>query len=131
MYDTDGLERMGEGMLAPVDLPPGCTVGIAKTRPADAQDTRAQVADLVRIKDPPTPPTAAPPARFVRATRAVAPPASTMGLRSAIGETDFEQQQILGYAPIEPDGSFKLRCPRTRRSGWPSSMPRAAASRPT
>jgi len=34
-----------------------------------------------------------------------------MGLRSAIGETDFEQQQILGYAPVEPDGSFKLQVP--------------------
>ena len=34
-----------------------------------------------------------------------------MGLRSAIGETDFEQQQILGYAPVEPDGSFKLKVP--------------------
>jgi hypothetical protein len=34
-----------------------------------------------------------------------------MGLRRAIGETDFEPQQILGYAPIEPDGSFKLVVP--------------------
>ena len=34
-----------------------------------------------------------------------------MGLREAIGETEFEPQQILGYAPIEPDGSFKLQVP--------------------
>ncbi len=34
-----------------------------------------------------------------------------MGMRSAIGETEFEMQQILGYAPIEPDGSFKLTVP--------------------
>ena len=34
-----------------------------------------------------------------------------MGLREAIGETEFEQQQILGYAPVEPDGSFKLQVP--------------------
>ena len=32
-------------------------------------------------------------------------------MREAIGETDFEPQQILGYAPIEPDGSFKLHVP--------------------
>jgi len=32
-------------------------------------------------------------------------------MRSAIGETEFEMQQILGYAPIEPDGSFKLTVP--------------------
>ncbi len=111
VYDTDGLERMGEGMLAAVDMPAGCLAGIAKTAPADALDTRASVADLARMKDPADAAYGCAPARFVRATRAVAPPASTMGLRSAIGETEFEQQQILGYAPIEPDGSFKLHVP--------------------
>jgi Hydrazine synthase alpha subunit middle domain len=111
VYDTDGLNRMGEGMLTAVDLPPGCSVGIAKTRPSDALDTRAEVADLVRMKDPADSAYGCAPARFVRATRAVAPPSSTMGLRSAIGETEFEQQQILGYAPVEPDGSFKLQVP--------------------
>ena len=29
----------------------------------------------------------------------------------AAAETDFEQQQVLGYAPVEPDGSFKLQVP--------------------
>jgi Hydrazine synthase alpha subunit middle domain len=111
IYDTDGLERMGETMLAPVDLPAGCTVGIAKTAPTDTMDTRARVADLTRMKNPADPAYGCSPARFVRATRAVAPPASTMGLRSAIGETEFEQVQILGYAPVEPDGSFKLKVP--------------------
>jgi hypothetical protein len=102
---------MGEGMLTAVDLPPGCSKGIAKTRPSDALDTRGEVADLVRMKDPADPAYGCAPARFVRATRAVAPPGSAMGLRSAIGETEFEQQQILGYAPVEPDGSFKLQVP--------------------
>ncbi len=111
VYDTDGLERMGEGMLAAVDLPAGCTVGIAKTTPSEAHDTRATVADLARMKDPANAAYGCAPARFVRATRAVAPAANTMGLRSAIGQTDFEQQQILGYAPVEPDGSFKLQVP--------------------
>ncbi len=111
VYDTDGLDRMGESMLSAVDLPSGCTVGIAKTTPADTMDTRAKVADLVRMKDPADAAYGCAPARFVRATRAVAPPSSSMGLRSAIGETEFEQQQILGYAPIEPDGSFKLQVP--------------------
>jgi hypothetical protein len=49
--------------------------------------------------------------RFVRAIRAVGPPSGMTGTRGAIGETDFEQQQIIGYAPIEPDGSFKLEVP--------------------
>jgi Hydrazine synthase alpha subunit middle domain len=47
----------------------------------------------------------------VRAVRAIAPPQGMTGMRSAIGETEFEMQQILGYAPIEPDGSFKLQVP--------------------
>jgi hypothetical protein len=69
------------------------------------------VADLVKMKDPANPAYPCSPARFVRAMRAVAPPSSTMGLRSAIGDTDFEPQQLLGYAPVEPDGSFKLKVP--------------------
>lgn len=111
IYDTDGLERMGETMLAAADLPEGCSVGIAKTKPSDSLDTRASVADLVRMKDPANPAYHCPPARFVRATRAVAPPSNATGSRASIGETEFEQQQILGYAPIEPDGSFKLQVP--------------------
>jgi hypothetical protein len=111
VYDTDGLNRMAEQMLTAADLPAGCTQGIALTTPTDTLDTRAQVADLVRMKDPADPAYNCAPARFVRAARAVAPPSSMMGLRSAIGETEFEQQQILGYAPVEPDGSFKLQIP--------------------
>jgi hypothetical protein len=111
VYDTDGLRRMGEPMLTAADLSTGCRAGIATTAPTDPLDTRALVADLLRIKDPADPAYLCAPARFVRVIRAVAPPSSTMGLRSALGETEFEQQQILGYAPVEPDGSFKLKVP--------------------
>ncbi|MCW7538592.1 hypothetical protein OOT46_12140 [Aquabacterium sp. A7-Y] len=111
VYDTDGLGRMGEQMLSPADRPAGCAQGIAMTDPTEANDTRARVPDLLRIKDPAQAAYHCAPARFVRATRAIPPPATTMGLRSAIGETEFEQQQILGYAPVEPDGSFKLHVP--------------------
>ncbi|MEP7302796.1 MAG: hypothetical protein ABI699_14875, partial [Caldimonas sp.] len=111
VYDTDGLGRMGDAVLSAVDLPAGCATAIAKTTPSDPLDTRAQVADLMRMKDPADPAYGCAPARFVRAFRAVAPPSGMSGLRSAIGETEFEMQQILGYAPIEPDGSFKLTVP--------------------
>ena len=111
VYDTDGLGRMGDPVITAADLGAGCTVAIAKTTPTDPLDTRSQIADLARIKDPANAAYGCAPARFVRAFRAVAPPESSMGLRSAIGETDFEMQQILGYAPIEPDGSFKLVVP--------------------
>ena len=111
IYDTDGLQRMGEPMLTAADRPAGCTTAIALTTPSDPLDTRSRVADLARMKDPADPAYHCAPARFVRAVRAVAPPAGSSGLRNAIGETEFEQQQILGYAPIEPDGSFKLQVP--------------------
>jgi len=111
VYDTDGLDRMGDSVIAAADLPAGCTTGIAKTAPTDATDTRTRIADLAKIKDPADPAYQCAPARFIRAVRAVAPQAGTMGMREAIGETEFEPQQILGYAPIEPDGSFKLEVP--------------------
>ncbi len=111
VYDTDGLGRMGDPVMAAADLPTGCTTAIAKTTPTDANDTRAQVADIVRMKDPADAAYGCAPARFVRAVRAIAPPQGMTGMRSAIGETEFEMQQILGYAPIEPDGSFKLQVP--------------------
>ncbi len=111
VYDTDGLDRNGESMLAASDLPAGCSAGIAKTAPVSSADTRAQVADLLRLKDPADAAYGCSPMRFVRATRVVAPQAGSTGMREAIGETDFEPQQILGYAPIEPDGSFKLHVP--------------------
>ncbi len=111
VYDTDGLGRMGDPVLTAADLAPGCTTAIPKIAPSDTLDTRPLVADLVRMKNPADPAYRCAPARFVRVTRAVAPPSGSMGLRRAIGETDFEMQQILGYMPIEPDGSFKLKVP--------------------
>jgi hypothetical protein len=111
VYDTDGLGRMGDGVMHALDLPAGCTTGIPKTTPSDPEDTRAQIADIVKMKDPADPAYGCSPVRFIRAIRAIAPPAGMTGMRSAIGETDFEMQQVLGYAPIEPDGSFKLTVP--------------------
>jgi hypothetical protein len=111
VYDTDGLDRMGESMLTAADRPAGCTTSIAKTAPHDAADTRSQVPDLVKMKNPADAAYRCAPAFFVRAFRAVAPQANTLGMRESIGETDFEPQQILGYAPVEPDGSFKLVVP--------------------
>ncbi len=112
VYDTDGLQRMGERMTVASDGDSGaCATRIPLTTPHDVLDTRAQVADLLRMKDPADPAYRCAPARFVRAVRAVAPPSGGTGLRQVIGETEFEQQQILGYAPVEPDGSFKLQVP--------------------
>ncbi|MCE4552918.1 hypothetical protein [Pelomonas cellulosilytica] len=110
VYDTDGLGRMGAPVLAEADKADGCTTPIPTIAPTDPDDTRAQVADLLSLKDPAKPAYYCSPARFVRVVRAVAPKQG-MGTRQAIGETDFEPQQILGYAPIEPDGSFQIYVP--------------------
>ena len=67
VYDTDGLGRMSDAVLTASDLPAGCTTSIAKTAPTDPLDTRPQVADIVRIKDPADPAYNCAPARFVRA----------------------------------------------------------------
>ena len=111
VYDTDGLNRMAEQMFVAADRPAGCTKSIATTAPTDPADTRSAIPDITKIKDPADPAYLCAPARFVRAIRAVAPPSGASGMREAIGETDFEQQQVLGYAPVEPDGSFKLQVP--------------------
>lgn len=101
VYDTDSLERMGSAVLAADESIPMIAAG--------AEDTRAQVADLKQLKDPEATPAARRPARFVRVTRAIPLPAGLS--REALGATDFEPQQLLGYAEIEPDGSFKVKVP--------------------
>ncbi|WP_088286769.1 hypothetical protein [Ideonella sp. A 288] len=111
VYDTDGLGRMGDAVIAEADRAGACAQPIPKIAPTDPQDLRPQVADLARMKDPADPAYHCSPARLLRVVRAVAPPAGGAGMREAIGDTDFEQQQILGYAPIEPDGSIKLTVP--------------------
>jgi Hydrazine synthase alpha subunit middle domain len=111
VYDTDGLNRMASQMLTASDRGAGCTTMIPQTAVHEPNDTRSQVADIKKMKDPADAAYGCAPARFVRAIRGVPPPAGGMGSRNAIGETDFEQNQILGYAPIEPDGSFKLQVP--------------------
>ncbi len=111
VYDTDGLNRMAAQMLTASDRAAGCATAIPQTASHEVGDTRSQVADIAKMKNPADPAYGCAPARFVRAIRGVPPPAGGMGSRNAIGETDFEQQQILGYAPIEPDGSFKLQVP--------------------
>ena len=102
---------MGEQMLSRRRPAGRMHAGIALTTPTDTLDTRAQVADLVRMKDPADRRTTVRRRASCAPRVRLLPPSAMMGLRSAIGETEFEQQQILGYAPVEPDGSFKLQIP--------------------
>src|SRR4029079_14990364 len=107
VYDTDGLGRMGAGVLTAADAPAGCTSQIPTTASDDPADTRSQVADLVKMKDPANAAYGCSPARFIRAVRAIPPGAGMTGMRQAIGETEFEMQQIVGYAPTAAGGSLE------------------------
>ncbi|HEY0193483.1 MAG TPA: hypothetical protein VGC42_20340, partial [Kofleriaceae bacterium] len=112
VYDTDGLGRMGDPVISAHELAAaGCTTAIAKTAPTDMLDTRPMVADLKKIKDPADAAYNCAPGRFLRIERAIAPAYGVIGTAQSLGDTAFESQQIVGYAPIEPDGSFKLTIP--------------------
>jgi hypothetical protein len=111
VYDTDALGRMAEGQLVAADRPSGCAFGIAVTANANPQDLRTMAPDIASIQNPADPAYRCSPVRFVRVLKGVPAPAGAIGTRRALGETDFSMQQILGYAPIEPDGSFKLKLP--------------------
>jgi hypothetical protein len=101
VYDTDRLERMGSAVLAAGESIP--------LTAAPAGDERDLVADLALLKDPNAVTAANRAARFVRVSRAVPMPAGLS--RQIIGASDFEPQQLLGYAQVEPDGSFKVKVP--------------------
>jgi len=101
VYDTDGLGLMGQRMLIEGE-------SIPMTAPPP-DDTRSSVPDLMRLKDPALTTAAERPARFLRVVEAVPTPPGLS--RRAIGETDMEMQQIVGYADVEPDGSFRIKVP--------------------
>lgn len=93
VYDTDSQGRMGSAALMSGESIPQ-TNGVA---------------DIAAMKNPLDANYKTRPARFIRIAKAVATP-SGMG-QNDMGETDFEMQQIVGYAEIEPDGSFKVEVP--------------------
>ncbi len=94
VYDTDFLDIMGDSVLAAGESIPK----LANGKP-----------DLAAIKDPANAAFANRVARFVRVTRAIpTPPGMIM---DAIGESEFEMQEILGYLQVEPDGSFQAKVP--------------------
>lgn len=75
-------------------------------------DTRAQVADITKLKDPSPATGTAPdkrPGRFARIIKAVAMPGGIS--REALGETEFEMQHIVGHVEVEPDGSLAFEAP--------------------
>jgi len=94
VYDTDSRGRMGDAALMSGESIPKVS---------------GSTADIAAMKDPTNSNYKTRPARFIRITKAVPTP-SGMG-QDDMGETMFEMQQIVGYAEVEPDGSFKVEVP--------------------
>ncbi len=106
VYDTDGRERMGQAVLTPEEriLTP---IPLLVSPQTDV-DMRS-IPDIARLKDSLLTSADQRPARFVRITQAI--PTRPELPRTEVGETSFEMQQIIGYAPIEPDGSVRVKVP--------------------
>jgi hypothetical protein len=93
VYDTDDKQRMGNAVLAPGESIPRI----------------AGQPDIASLMTPGTPEYASRVARFFRITKAVPTPSGMN--REALGETEFEMQQIVGYGLVEPDGSIRAHVP--------------------
>src|SRR5882672_4338059 len=95
VYDTDDKQRMGNAVLAP---------GLGESIPRVAGQP-----DIANLSTPGTSQYASRVARFFRITKAVPTPSGMD--RTALGETEFEMQQIVGYGVVEPDGSIRAHVP--------------------
>jgi len=107
VYDTDQYGRMSNNVLTRVEQ---AAMAIPMIEPAELMfDSRNLVADIAKIKDPTMTSADQRPARFIRVSAAVPTPPGLS--RRVIGETVYEMQRIIGYAPIEPDGSVRVKVP--------------------
>lgn len=108
VYDTDQFGRMGQGVLTPHENSLTPFPLIEPLNPA--QDPRQFVADIATLKDPMITGADQRPARFVRVTQALPIPVEFKA--QTLGEgVEFIMQKIIGYAPVEPDGSVKIKVP--------------------
>jgi len=53
-------------------------------------------------------------AKYLRVLEAVPLPRSSSKRGGPIGDTNFEKQRVVGYAPVRSDGSFSVRVPANR-----------------
>lgn len=107
VYDSDGFGRMDNALLTTSER---AVKAIPMVQPADpGRDTRDLVADLARLKDPALTTAGQRAARFVRVTRAIPLPLELSP--AVVGATPYQMRHIVGYAPIEPDGSLVVRVP--------------------
>ncbi|MDH5232293.1 MAG: hypothetical protein OEY38_19700 [Gammaproteobacteria bacterium] len=107
VYDTDEHGRMSNGVLSHNEI-------VQKPIPlsavsANSYDPRDLIADIAALKDPTQTKAEQRPARFIRVSQANPLPENFRLLTK--GATPYSMQRIIGYAPIEPDGSVRVRVP--------------------
>ncbi|QMU60654.1 MAG: hypothetical protein GKR92_02655 [Gammaproteobacteria bacterium] len=95
VYHTDFLDIMGDRVLVPA---------LGESIPKIGGSP-----DLFTMKDPNNASYLNRPGYFARVTRALPTPPGIS--RSAIGRTNFEMQEVVGYVPVEPDGSILAKVP--------------------
>lgn len=78
------------------------------------------VVDIAQLADPTITPVANRPARFIRIEKAVSLPSGDVRNfnGSAFGFSDGFMREILGYVPVEPDGSAKFQVPANVAIGF-------------
>ena len=93
VYHTDFLNIMGDSVLVAGESIP----------------KNGGVPDIEVMKNPANGSFLQRPGYFARVTRALPTPPGIS--RGAIGRTNFEMQEVLGYVPVEPDGSILAKVP--------------------
>jgi Hydrazine synthase alpha subunit middle domain/WD40-like Beta Propeller Repeat len=79
----------------------------------DIDGTDSAVPSITGVSNPGTPDFSTRPYRFIRIEKAVEIPAKTVRKinQSAFGPAGMGMREILGYAPIQPDGSVQIQVP--------------------
>ena len=106
VYDSDALGRMGNDLLTAAER---ARMAIPEIAPPPGEDIRPRVADLARLKDPARTRAEQRPAWFARLVRAL--PDDPDLPPDLVGVSGFGRRQLIGYVPVEPDGSLIARVP--------------------
>lgn len=106
VYDTDDSQIMGNLALTDAER---INAFIPQMSPRSGADPRQTVADIRLLKDPAYRTAVQRAARFVRVVESLPLPEGIN--QDLIGETDMPPVRLLGYAPVEPDGSVRLKVP--------------------
>ncbi len=106
VYDSDRLGRMGNGLLTEAERR---RHPIPMIEPEPGTDIRPRVADLARLKDPARTRAEQRPAWFLRIVQRLPPDPELP--QEWIGVPGYGPRRLVGYLPLEPDGSVLARVP--------------------